>query len=69
VKKPVSDWQRKFDDPVELPDGRKLRKHGCRKMTPRAWRSNMRCWSEPHRPPPCVLLIAALAVRWNLLGR
>src|ERR1700738_5342331 len=26
-----------------------LRKHGWRKMTPKAWHSSMRSWSEPHR--------------------
>jgi hypothetical protein len=26
-------------------------KSGSRKMTPMGWHSNMRSWSEPHRPP------------------
>jgi hypothetical protein len=44
--------------------------HGSRKMTPKAWHSNMRSWSEPDRPPGhfFMLLIAALAIIWNVLG-
>jgi hypothetical protein len=46
-----------------------LPKRGWRKTTPKGWRSNMRFWSEPDRPPQHHVCIAVLAVICNFLGQ
>jgi len=36
------------------------RKRGSRRMIRKAWRSNMRLWTEPHRAPDCLLRLASV---------